>query len=100
MNNSEFVREIVRKSKYTDTKLTIKEVKMCILLMREVVEEIFTEEDSLIIENFMKFDVKQLASKKIRNVRTGELDTTRDLKVPRVVLSRGFREEIKEKINL
>lgn len=100
MNNNEFIREIVRKSKYTDVRLTIKEVKMCILLMREITEEIFINDDTLVIENYLRFDNKELVSKKIRNIKTGEIDLTRDLKVPRVSLSRKFREDIKEKINL
>lgn len=90
---------MVRKSKYTKHKLTITQTKAFMELFKEVVTDLLLEEDSLVLENFVKFEIKELKSKQIRNVTTGELDTTRELKVPSVRLSRKLREEIKKEIN-
>ena len=99
MNHSKLVREIYRKSKFTDNKLKIGDVEVCLELLAEVVEELLLNDEELIIRNFLKFELKDLAGKNIRNVKTGELDRTRDLKVPNVKFSRKFKEELKEKIN-
>ena len=99
MNHSKLVREISRKSKFTDNNLKISDVEVCLDILGEVVEELLLNGEELIIRNFLKFELKDLSGKNIRNVKTGELDRTRDLKVPNVKFSRKFKEELKEKIN-
>lgn len=99
MNHSKLLREISRKSKFTDNKLKIGQVETCLELLIEVVEELILNEEELIIKNFLKFETKNSKSKTIRNVSSGEISKTRDLKVPSVRLSKTFKEELKRKLN-
>ena len=99
MNYSKLLREIANRSKLTENKLKIGQVETCLELLADVVEDMVLNGEEIVLRNFLKFETKELASKNIRNVSTGELDTTRDLKVPHVRFSRKFKEELKDKLN-
>lgn len=98
MTYHDFIREIVRKSYYTDTKLTIDQVKTCIEIFKEVVGETLEEGDTVLLENFGRFYTTERSGRLFQNVNSGELDFTRDKTIPKVKFSKNFIDKLNKDI--
>lgn len=100
MKYDDFIRELCRRSRREGCTITNKQARVFFELFKDLIEEILSEDDSVIFMDFIKFETRELKSKRIVNVNTGEPDLTSEVKTAHVRLSKNLKERVKINLEL